>query len=57
MRCWFIVKHMEQKSFKGCSGVSQINKRIQKSYFVKTPDDGLKPRNKYRDFIKTQNLI
>ena len=26
-RCWFIVKHIEQKSLKGCSGVSEINKK------------------------------
>ena len=50
------MKHIEQKSFKGCSGVSQKNKKIQS--FVKTPPDHrLKTRNMYRDFIKTKNLI
>ena len=56
------MKHIEQQSFKGCSGVSQKIKKIQIFFlrvsFVKTsPDDGLKTRNMYRDFIKTQNLI
>ena len=47
------MKHIEQKCFKSCRGVSQINKKIQS--FVKTSPDGLKTRNVYRDFIKTQN--